>query len=112
MVKKPIIPTSGGEGVGLELSNGPMYIVRKIRAALAERGARGIVGLQKKFKIMDDDNSKTLTLVEFKKGMLESGVALTDVEAQMLFSFFDRDGDKAISFEEFLGALRVSLCPS
>jgi hypothetical protein len=108
MAKKLITPASGSEGVGLELSTGPLFIVRKIRASLAERGARGIVGLQKKFKIMDDDNSKTLTLVEFKKGVTECGIALTDVELQMLFSFFDRDGDKCISFEEFLGALRVS----
>jgi Ca2+-binding EF-hand superfamily protein len=36
---------------------------------LASRGARGIIGLQKQFKIMDDDRSGDLDMYEFKKGV-------------------------------------------
>lgn len=36
---------------------------------LASRGARGIIGLQKQFKIMDDDHSHDLDPYEFKKAI-------------------------------------------
>ena len=103
--KKVIAPTSSG--IGLEVSSGPQYVVRKLKEQLASRGARGIIGLQRKFKIMDDDGSKSLDMNEFKKALTESGLTLTDGELQMMFNYFDRDGNKSISFDEFIGALRV-----
>jgi hypothetical protein len=36
---------------------------------LAARGARGIIGLQKQFKIADDDRSHDLDQYEFKKAI-------------------------------------------
>ena len=36
-------------------------LIRLFRDKIKARGARGIVGLQRLFKIMDDDNSKTLS---------------------------------------------------
>jgi len=35
-------------------------IMGKVRAKLASRGARGLIGMGKQFKIFDDDNSKCL----------------------------------------------------
>jgi calcyphosin len=40
------------------------------------RGASGIKGLARAFKIMDDDNSRSLSFKEFKKGMNDYGVYL------------------------------------
>ena len=34
-------------------------LFEKFRSKLAARGARGIIGIQRQFKIMDDDNSHT-----------------------------------------------------
>ena len=43
----------------------------KVKAKLASRGARGIIGMGKQFKIFDDDNSRSLDQYEFKKAMKE-----------------------------------------
>ena len=45
--------------------------ITELQGQLKSRGARGIIGLQRKFKIMDDDGSKTLNMAEFKKAMRE-----------------------------------------
>lgn len=46
-------------------------VIDKVRAKLASRGARGIIGMGKQFKIFDDDNSRSLDQYEFKKAMTE-----------------------------------------
>ena len=46
------------------------------RTKLAARGARGLVGLAKQFKIADDDNSKDLDVNEFKKAVRDFRVGL------------------------------------
>jgi hypothetical protein len=43
----------------------------KVKVKLASRGARGIIGMGKQFKIFDDDNSRSLDQYEFKKAMTE-----------------------------------------
>lgn len=82
--------------------------IDKLRDQLKSRGARGFVGLQRKFKIMDDDNSRSLNLVEFKKAMKETGLNLTELQLSQLFSAFDRDRNGVIDFDEFLVLARVS----
>eukprot|EP01038_Epipyxis_sp_PR26KG_P004385 gene4385-6201_t len=81
----------------------------QLREQLISRGARGIVGLQRKFRIMDDDNSKSLNLVEFKKAMKECSLSLTDLQLNEMFSFFDKDGSGTIDFDEFLIGIRGTL---
>jgi hypothetical protein len=78
-----------------------------LREQLKAHGARGFVGLQRKFRIMDDDGSKSLNLVEFKKGIKESGVNLTDLQISQLFTTFDKDRNGSVDFDEFLTTLRV-----
>jgi Ca2+-binding EF-hand superfamily protein len=93
---------SGGEdGVTSHLS--------QLREQLKTRGARGFIGLQRKFKIMDDDGNGNLNLVEFKKGIKESGLNLTDLQISQLFSLFDRDRSGTVDFDEFLVTVRVSI---
>ena len=53
-------------------------MVEKLRERLAARGGRGIIGLGRQFKIMDDDNSKMLDLSEFAKAMRDYRVGLSD----------------------------------
>jgi len=40
-----------------------------VQEKLAQRGPRGISSIGRKFKIADDNNSKTLDKEEFKKAM-------------------------------------------
>ena len=86
-----------------------LRIVKMLKQSLVSRGAKGFIGLQRKFRIMDDDRSGSLDSEEFKKAMRECGLFLTAPELDRLFLFFDRDGSKTIDFEEFLLALRGDL---
>ncbi|KAL3869503.1 hypothetical protein ACJMK2_042175 [Sinanodonta woodiana] len=80
--------------------------LEKLRAACLMRGANGIKGFSRSFRIMDDDESHTLDFKEFKKGVHDYGVLMDDAEIQQLFQSLDKDGSGNISFDEFLKALR------
>ena len=69
---------------------------------MAARGARGILGLKRIFKIMDDDNSGYLDQNEFNKALKDYRVSVSPQEAQKLFRIFDVNGDGNISYDEFL----------
>ena len=44
-------------------------LVERFRNKLRERGGRGMIGLRRQFKIMDDNGSGALDHYEFKKGI-------------------------------------------
>jgi len=81
-------------------------IIDHIRAKIAARGARGIRGIATKFKIADDNNSKSLDKAEFKKAMHDFRIGLTPDQVGKAFDMFDRDGSGEISYEEFLRSIR------
>jgi hypothetical protein len=51
---------SGAEHSGIKNSNDELVL--KLREKLAARGARGIIGLQRIFKIIDDNGNGTLEI--------------------------------------------------
>jgi hypothetical protein len=53
-------------------------VLAKVKAKLASRGARGLIGMGKQFKIFDDNNSRSLDYYEFTKAMKEQMLNLTD----------------------------------
>lgn len=59
------------------------------------------------FQIIDDDSSRKLEFSEFKKGVADYGLTLTENEAKALFASLDTDGSGFVDYEEFLLALRV-----
>ena len=63
-------------------------LMGKLKAQLAGRGAKGVIGLGRLFKIMDDDGSNTLSFAEFKKAMKECKMELSDTELVLLFKRF------------------------
>ena len=98
---------SDGTGVGAA-SNGQASALERLQAQLKARGARGIIGLSRKFRILDDDNSKSLSTSEFKKGIRECGLSLSELELHELFTTFDQDRSGSIDYDEFLRGVRVS----
>ena len=60
------------------------------------------------FRRMDDDGSRSLGYEEFKNGIAESGLNVSDESSKELFDEFDKDGSGTVSVDEFLRAIRVS----
>uniref|UniRef100_A0A8B9PLM7 Calcyphosine like n=2 Tax=Apteryx TaxID=8821 RepID=A0A8B9PLM7_APTOW len=80
--------------------------VERLRLQCLARGSAGIKGLGRVFRIMDDDNSRTLDFKEFVKGLNDYAMMIDKEEAQEIFRVFDRDGSGTIDFDEFLVTLR------
>lgn len=61
------------------------------REKLASRGARGPLGMQRIFKVMDDNRSGTLEIQEFWKALCDFRLAVSPEECRKLFDNFDLD---------------------
>jgi Ca2+-binding EF-hand superfamily protein len=88
---------------------GTIMLIQKLKVEMKTRGGDGYFALQRKFRIMDDDNSKSLNMAEFKKAMKEMNMGLSDPELRMLFDHFDADHSGSIGFEEFIQGVRDPL---
>jgi len=87
-------------------------LILHLRERIAARGARGIQGIGKKFKIADDDRSGSLNKEEFSKAMHDFRIGLNDKEVARAFDVFDRDGSGDISYDEFLRSIRGKMNPT
>jgi hypothetical protein len=77
-------------------------LVLMFREKLASRGARGILGMQRIFKIMDDNNNGTLEIQEFWKAVCDFRIQISPEEARKLFDLFDINGDGGVSYDELM----------
>ncbi|XP_049504150.1 calcyphosin-like protein isoform X3 [Panthera uncia] len=80
--------------------------IERLRLQCLARGSAGIKGLGRVFRIMDDNNNRTLDFKEFLKGLNDYAVVMEKEEAEELFRRFDKDGNGTIDFNEFLLTLR------
>ncbi|XP_063772647.1 calcyphosin [Pseudophryne corroboree] len=80
--------------------------VEKLRLQCLARGASGIKGLGRAFRIMDDNYSSSVDLEEFSNGLQNYGVPLQPEEVQKIFEQFDTNGNGTINFDEFLNSVR------
>lgn len=65
--------------------------MEKVRTKLKSRGATGIMGMGRLFRINDDNGDKTLQESEMMKAFTEMRIGLTPVEMKMAFKEYDRD---------------------
>lgn len=84
-------------------------LMAALRESFKKHGSNGIFGIARKFRIMDDDNSNSVDLDEFKKAIAEHAMDWNDQQIKLVFDFFDRDGNGSISYEEFLRGARDPL---
>jgi Ca2+-binding EF-hand superfamily protein len=84
-------------------------LLKDLKDSLYQHGARGIVGLGRKFRIMDDDGSNTLDYDEFRKCLAEHAFDLSDTQQRKIFKHFDQDNSGSISYDEFLVGIRGQL---
>ncbi|OQR98752.1 hypothetical protein ACHHYP_08146 [Achlya hypogyna] len=89
-----------------EVSVGTKMILGRLRASLKARGAAGIVGLSRKFRLMDEDGNGSIDLAEFKRAMRDCNVECSDADMRLLFDAFDSDDSQSIDFKEFLDGVR------
>ena len=74
-----------------------------------QRSANGLRGLRRMFKVMDRNGNGSLSPVEFKYAMRDYGLNLSEIEVTQIVKYFDTNKDGAISFDEFLRAIRGDL---
>lgn len=81
-------------------------LIKLFSDKIKARGARGIIGIQRLFKIMDDDGSHTLSEAEFYRACQQFKVGISEENMPTLFAAFDRNRDGTINIDEFLYAIR------
>jgi len=78
-------------------------LMARIRTRIVQRGAVGIKGLGRLFRIADDNADRAIDLQnELPKLMGDIGVILNKTELNELIRLLDRNGDGTISYDEFL----------
>mmetsp|Transcript_30404 Transcript_30404/g.39238 ORF Transcript_30404/g.39238 Transcript_30404/m.39238 type:complete len:568 (-) Transcript_30404:239-1942(-) len=84
----------------------PQQLVQKTIEILRQRGEGSVRGLRRSFRIMDDGRDGKLDREDFKWGLKDYGVHLTDKQFDILLDYFDDNKDGLISINEFLNGIR------
>lgn len=100
---------SGADYRGIQKADNDL--VALFREKLAQRGARGPLGMQRIFKVMDDNNSHTLEIQEFWKAICDFRLQISPEECRKLFDLFDLNGDGEISYDELLRSVVGEMNP-
>jgi Ca2+-binding EF-hand superfamily protein len=61
------------------------------------------------FKNMDNNGNGSLDPVEFKYGLRDAGIEISENELTAMLKYFDTNHDGKLSFDEFLRAIRGDL---
>ena len=79
---------------------------KKLRKEMLSRGCGGLISLNRQFKLLDENNSKTLDFDEFCNALNEFKINLSNEEITSLFNTFDKNGNGVIEYNEFINQLR------
>jgi len=84
----------------------PVVLLDDLRETVKKHGATGMIGVARKFRIMDDDNSKIINIPEFTKACAELKLNWNTEQIKAVFDSFDKDKSGGISLDEFIVGLR------
>jgi len=79
-----------------------LELAQRVAKKIRSRGARGILGLGRSFRIIDDDNSGHLSYDEFAKALRDYRISTEDHEIQAIIEIFDHDKSGEVSYDEFI----------
>eukprot|EP01105_Mastigella_eilhardi_P005260 TRINITY_DN17000_c0_g1_i1.p1 TRINITY_DN17000_c0_g1~~TRINITY_DN17000_c0_g1_i1.p1 ORF type:complete len:210 (+),score=77.93 TRINITY_DN17000_c0_g1_i1:22-630(+) len=82
-----------------------------LKERMQKRGGLGIHAVGVAFKNMDDNGNRKLDKFEFSKALAELGIPVNKTELDALMTYYDKDNDGNISFDEFLVGLKSELSP-
>ena len=81
-------------------------VLESLRVALRRRGAEGIQGLARNFKICDTNRSGKLDTDEVRKCLRLCQIQLEEDDFEALLAHLDSDNDREVDYDEFLKAVR------
>lgn len=81
----------------------------KFHAVVSKRGADGVLGLSRCFRVMDKDKSGSLSRDEFGLALKKFKCDLRPAEVKALFDKYDVDKSGTLQFQELLKGLRGKL---
>lgn len=87
----------------------PSELFEKFKSKLLSRGTRGLLGLARLFKNIDDNGNKMIEFAEFCKVIHEFRIDFSEDETAKLFKYFDADSTGGIDYEEFIHRVRGQL---
>jgi Ca2+-binding protein (EF-Hand superfamily) len=93
-------------GVGLDVTVKKIHMDLKLH--IAKKVGASLKNLQNIFNQMDKNGNHKLELKEFEKGLAAFGFFPKKVDLQALLKYYDKNGDGAIDFDEFLTAIRYN----
>jgi len=70
------------------------------------RGAYGIIGIGRCFRVMDTNRDSTLSVSEFSQAIKDFKIQLTHDDVNFIFNQFDFNKDGRLSYDEFLRGVR------
>lgn len=103
--KKLEAKTKFGNTVVTDLPKYQNIILERFRNKLVGRGAKGVVGLERQFRIFDLDGSGDLSRDEFKRAITDFKLDMDERDLDNLFKMFDKNMDGKISYNEFMTML-------
>ena len=87
-------------------------IIETIRNKVKRRGIRCLISLENNFRALDDDNSQTVNFDAFEKTSEDFRFGISFDELQKLFTFFDKEGNGRIDYDEFIRIIRGQMSNS
>lgn len=76
--------------------------LERFKANIIQRGTRGIIGLKRQFKILDDNNDGTLDINDFQNGLDDYKVEITGKDLETIYYAYNIPGTQSVDYVRLL----------